>query len=643
VRFQGSGFWRRGIALFCAYATLVGSLRAQVATSFQTQSSTASPKTEPLRFEMQKSRSPFNAYSPETVPEPTLANSPRLLELIRDGKLYLSLKDAIDLALENNLDLAIARYNLPIADTDILRTQAGGFFRGVNTGVVQGTPGGGVGGFGTGAPGAGGTSGGAGGAGAGASGLVQSTLGAGTPVSSYDPAVTVSVGSEHQTTPLANLQIYGVPSLQLNTGQATFGYVQAFATGTSISFQFSNSRQSTNSPFLFLSPATSGMFRFTIQQEILAGFGFGPNLRYLRIARNNKKISDIAFKDQVIATVTQIENIYWDLVSAYEQTQVNEQSSAFAQQTLENARKQLKLESIPEIDVMRAEAELSRRDQDLTVARTSLQLQETLMKNAVTKNLSDPLLEAMPVIPTDRMQPNQVQAASEIQELIAQALQHRPELAETDVDLLNRQISRKAARNALLPSLSLVGFYGGSGLAGPLNPLCRGCTSNVPVDFAGALGNTFNNSSPDYYVGLNLNIPIRNRVAKADQYRSELEYRQAELRREQLKKQVRIEVRNAQYALEQTGARVDAARKARDLAQRTFDITRKEQELGAGSSYQTLTSQRDLSLAELDLVGAMTVHEKAKVELDRATGATLEHNGIKIQDALNGTVSTASP
>jgi outer membrane protein TolC len=434
-----------------------------------------------------------------------------------------------------------------------------------------------------------------------------------------------------------------VPSLQLNTGQGTFGYLQAFPTGTNISFQFSNSRQSTNSPFLFLSPATSGLFRFSIQQELLAGFGFGPNLRYLRIARNNKKISDIAFKDQVIATVTQIENIYWDLVSAYEQTQVNEQSSAFAQQTLDNARKQLKLESIPEIDVMRAEAELSKRDQDLTVARTSLELQETLMKNAITKNLSDPLLEAMPVIPTDRMQNVQTQATSQIQDLIAQALEHRPEVAETDVDLLNRQISRKAARNALLPSLSLIGFYGGSGLAGPLNPLCHGCTSNVPVDFAGALGNTFNNSSPDYYIGLNLNIPIRNRVAKADQFRSELEYRQAELRREQLKKQVRIEVRNAQYALEQTGARVDAARKARDLAQRTFDITKKEQELGAGSSYQTLTAQRDLSLAELDLVSAMTIHEKAKVELDRATGATLEHNGIQIQDALNGTVGPASP
>ncbi len=646
MRFQGSGFWQRGIAMLCVYGMLTGSLGAQVRTSSQTQGSSASPQSGvPLRFEMPKSHNPLNAYSPESVPEPALANSARLLELIRDGKLYLSLKDAIDLALENNLDLAIARYNLPIADTDILRTQAGGFFRGVNTGVVQGTPGGGVGGFGTGAPGAGagGTSSGAGGAGAGASGLVQSTLGTGTAVSSYDPAVTASIGAEHQTTPLANLKIYGVPSLQLNTGQATFGYLQAFPTGTSVSFQFNNNRQSTNSPFLFLSPATSAMFRFTIQQELLAGFGFGPNLRYLRIARNNKRISDIAFKDQVIATVTQIENIYWDLVSAYEQTQVNEQSSAFAQQTLDNARKQLKLESIPEMDVMRAEAEVSRRDQDLTVARTSLQLQETLMKNAVTKNLSDPLLEAMPVIPTDRMQTDQTQATSQIQDLIAQALLHRPELAETDVDLVNRQISRKAARNALLPSLSLVGFYGGSGLAGPLNPLCQGCTSNVPVDFAGALGNTFNNTSPDYYIGLNLNIPIRNRVAKADQFRSELEYRQAELRREQLKKQVRIEVRNAQYALEQTGARVDAARKARDLAQRTFDITKKEQELGAGSSYQTLTAQRDLSLAELDLVSAMTIHEKAKVELDRATGATLEHNGIQLQDALNGTVGTASP
>jgi outer membrane protein TolC len=603
-----------------------------------------------VSLEMPKSRSPFSAYTAATTPEPSLANSPGLTQLIRDGKLYLSLKDAIRLALENNLDIAIARYNLPIADMDILRTQAGGVFRGVNTGVVQGTPGGGVGGFGTGAPGAGagGTTAGAGGAGAGASGLVQSTLGVGTAVQSYDPVIIGTFGEEHQTTPLANLQIYGVPLLQLNTGQANFGVAQAFPTGSSFSFEFNNNRQTTNSPFFNLSPALGSMYRVSFSQQLLSGFGFGPNLRYLRIAKNDKKISDIGFKDQVMATVTQVENIYWDLVSAYEQAQVNETSVAFAQQSLENARKQLQLQSIPAMDVMRAEAEVSKRDQDLTVARTSLQLQELLMKNALTKSLDDPVLESVNVVPTDRAQTAQPAGANRsVQALIDEALRERPELQESDVDLINRQISRKAARNALLPSLSLVAFYGGSGLAGPLNPGYNipgvPNVSNVPTDFGGALANSFNNTAPDYYVGFNLNIPIRNRVAKADQYRSELEYRQAELRREELRKQIRIEVRNAEYALEQTAARVDAARKARDLAQRTFEITQKEQTLGAGSTFQTMTAQRDLALGELDLVTAMTVYEKAKVELDRATASTLEHNGIEIQAAIKDMISSSTP
>jgi outer membrane protein TolC len=591
---------------------------------------------------MPSSHNPLSSYAASEVPEPALTNSPRLGHLVRDGKLYLSLKDAIALALENNLDLAIARYNMPIADTDLLRTKGGGTFRGVNTGVVQGTPGGGVGGFGAGAPGAGagGTTSGAGGAGAGASGLVQSTLGAGTPVASYDPELNANMGIEHQTSPLSNQKIYGVPSLQLNTTLVDVGYRQAFPTGTTISFDFNNNRVTTNSPFTILSPALNTYYRFGFQQQLLAGSGLGPNLRYLRIARNNKKISDIAFKDQVIATVTQVENIYWDLVSAYEQARVNEQSLAFAHQTLENAKKQLQLEAIPEMDVLKAEAEVSKRDQDLTVARTTLQLQESLMKNALTKSLDDPALGEMPVVPTDRMQTTAAEPGTALPELIAQGLQNRPELLETDIDLVNRQISRKAARNALLPSVSLVGFYAGSGLAGLQTP---GNSSTVPTDLSGAWQNAFNNSSPDYFVGLNLNIPFRNRVAKADQYRSELEYRQAGLRKEQLRKQIRIEVRNAQYALEQSRARADAARKARDLAQRTFEITKKEQDLGAGSSYQTLTAQRDLALAELDLVNAMTTYEKAKVELDRATAATLEHNGILIEDAVSGTASASSP
>ncbi len=193
----------------------------------------------------------------------------------------------------------------------------------------------------------------------------------------------------------------------------------------------------------------------------------------MHIAKNNKKISDIAFKDQVIATVTQIENMYWDLVKAYEEASVDEQSLAFAQQSLDNAKKELQLESIPAMDEMKAEAEVSKRDQDLTIAKTQLELQQSLIKNALTKSLDDPVLEAMPVVPTDTMPAADMQAEQPVADLIAEAMQGRPELAESDLDLVNRQISRKAARNALLPTLSLQAFYGGTGSGGCGQSLVR--------------------------------------------------------------------------------------------------------------------------------------------------------------------------
>ena len=467
---------------------------------------------------------------------------------------------------------------------------------------------------------------------------MQSTLGIGTNVSSYDPILTAITGLEHQSLPLSNLQLYGVPELQNNTGQVNLNYSQAFPTGTSLSLEVDNNRNTTNSIFQGLTPQLGTYYRFTVQQQLLAGFGTGPNLRYLRIAKNNKKISDIAFKTQVIATMTQIANIYWDLVSAYQEEKVNEQSFAFAQQNFENAKKQLQLEAIPAMDVMRAEAEVSRRDQDLTVAKTNLQLQESLIKNALTKNLDDPTLESMPVVPTDRLDQIEMIPEKPTQDLIAQALLDRPELSESDIDLQNREITRKAATNALLPVLTLVGFYGGTGLAGDLNPFYYTTNSTLlPSNWWGGFQDAFNNSSPDYFVGLNLNIPIRNRVAKADQYRSELEYRQAQMREQQLKKQIRIEVRNAEYALEQGRARVQAAQKGRDLAEKTFTIMQKEQSLGAGSNFQTLTAQRDLALAELDLVNASTAYQKSRLELQRATGTTLEENGIQVQNAVDGT------
>jgi outer membrane protein TolC len=608
--------------------------QVQQAVGNQAPAATAQPA---LRLDIPHSYNPLNAYRASPVPQPNLANSPRIDALVNNGVLELSLKNAISLALENNLDIAIARYNIPIAAADVLRTQAGGLFRGVNTGVVQNTPGGGVGGFGTSSAGAGagGTSGGAGGAGSGASGLVSSTLGAGTNVPVFDPSISGSLNNEHFTQPLSNIAIYGVPTLQQNTTNGNISYSQNFPTGTSFSAIFDNSRGTTNSPNSFLNPTLNSYYHVLLQQQLLAGFGFVPNLRYLRIAKNDQKISDEAFKLQVISTVTQIANMYWDMVAAYEDEEVKSRSLDFANQTLESDRKQLSLQAIPAMDVMKAEAEVSNREQDLTIAKTTLQLQELLIKNALTKNLDDPILEAMPVRPTDQSGTQMATTQGPTEDMIARALRDRIELGESDLDLDNRRISRDAARNAVLPSVAVTAFYGGTGLAGLPNPNSS-IVSTAPPDFGGAVKNAFNNTAPDYYVGLSVNIPIRNRIAKSDQYRSELEARQSELRLQQLKKQIRIEVRNAQYALEQSEARVGSARKGRDLAQKTFDITKKEQELGAGSNYQTLTAQRDLAVAESALVAAMTAYQKAKIELDRSVGSTLEANAISIESAKTG-------
>lgn len=625
-------------ALFCAMALHSSAVWAQTSAGAPPPDKPAAQPVKPFLLQMPTSRNPFSAYLPSSVPEPDLGNSPRIDQMIRDGKLYLSLRGAIALALENNLDLAVARYNEPIADTDILRTKAGGFFRGVNTGIVETTQTSGSGGAA--GSGAGGTSSGAGGAGAGSGGLVQSTLGEGSTISSYDPQILGALNLGHLTQPEYNLQVYGVPSLEVNTANVNGTYRQAFPIGTSVEFDWQNQRQTINSPYVALTPALNVYWQFTIKQQLLNGFGLGPNLRYLYIARNDKKISDLAFKDQVITTVTQIEEIYWDLVNAYQDEQVKSHSRDFAQKTFEDTRKQFDLQAVASIDVMRAEAEVANRDQDLTIARTNLQLEESLIKNAVTKSLDDPVLEEMPVVPTDSAQMLGATAFPRVEDLIDEALKNSAALAESDINLQNQVITRKAARNNLLPSLTAVAYYGGTGLAGSANPnYIRGDAQlTVPPDLPGALGNAYNNSSPTYNVGLNLSIPLRNRVAKADQLRAELEYRQNELYAQQMKKQIRLSVRNAEYTVEQSAARVLAATKARDLAQKTFDIDTREQELGAGSIYQTLTAQRDLSVAQSALVSAQTSYEKAKVELDQATGTTLDRLGITIGEAKSGVV-----
>ncbi len=600
---------------------------------------------------------PIAPYKPRYLSAPNLSNTARIDQLMHDGKLYLSLNDAIALALENNLDIAIARYNLNIADTDILRAKAGAATLGVNSGVVQNTPGGGVGGLGGQVgSGTGGTSLGAGGAGAGAGGLVGSTLGFGPQITSFDPILTGTLQNDrYHILPLSTFS----PASPQNTTTGNFLYTQGFTWGTNLSVGFNNTRVATgNAPFTTLSPQLNSNFKFQLTQHLLQGFGFAGNTRFIRIAKNNRELSDVAFRLQIITTVDQIQTMYWDLVYAYEYARVQKESLAFAEKTLSDTKKQVEIGSLAPIEVVRAQSTVAQDQQTLTIALTNLQLEQLYMKNALSRTLRDQTLAGAEVIPTSTMEIPANEAVQPTQDLVAEALRHRADLVESRIQLNTTELSNKAVRNALLPSLDLYAYYGGGGLGGVQNPanVCTdpnqfGCATTNPnfnlgqspvaptVGYAGTLNQLVNSTASDKGVGIQLNIPLRNRAAQATQIRSELEYQQAQMALQQAENRINIEVRNAQFGVEQNRASVASAQAAVDYAKQSLDAEQKKYQFGTSTTTAVLQTQSALATAESTLISAMAYYVKARIELDRAVGTTLDHAGISIDDAARGHVN----
>ena len=598
-------------------------------------------------------------YTPQEVAQPNLGNSTRIDSLMRNGKIYLSIDDAVALALENNLDLDIARYNLNIADADLLRAKSGASILGVNTGIVQNTPGGGVGGLGgTVGSGTGGTTVAAGGAGTGTNGLVSSTLGIGAPITSFDPALTATVQLDKNDT--ESVSVFSpVPVVAQNTYTSNFGYTQGFEWGGALTGTFNNAHLTTNNPTSLLTPQLGSSFQFRFTQNLLQGFGFLPNTRFIRIAKNNREISDVAFRLQIITTVDQIENIYWDLVFAYENVRVQQESLTYAQKALEDSRRQAQVGTAPPIQVVSSQSTVATDQQNLIVAQNNLQLQALLMKNALSRSIEDPVLAEADVIPTSIMLVPQEEPATPIQDLINDALHHRAELVESRIDLQSRDINTKAVRNAMLPTLQAFAYYGGSGVGGDVNPAvptvpnCSATSSfcfnpaKAPppfqttnsVSYGGTLNQLVNSTAPDKGVGLALNIPLRNRLAQSNQVRAELEYRQAQVRQLQLENQVRIEVRNAQFDVRQNRVAVQAAQSAVDLARQTLDADQQKLKVGLTTQTAILQDAATLTTGESNLVSAKAAYEKSRIELDRATGLLLDHAGIDVADATRGQVT----
>jgi len=581
---------------------------------------------------------PINAYRPTTIAGANFNNSVRLRDLVKDGKIYLSLSDAIALALENNYDIAIARYYLDIADTDILRSKSGSGLLGVGATVLQNTLGGTSSTLSSsGAPGT------VSGAATGSSGIVLSTDGAGPTPVTRDPKVTGTIQLERQKSPETSpFQ----PRSFTNTDSYDFEYTQGFAPGTSLDLTWNNSRI-TSTGYSAYSPELTASFKATVTQHLLQGAGIWVNNRFMYEAKLNRQITDSTFRQQILSTVNQVENIYWVVVSAYEDMQAKQRALEQSTRVDNDAKKQLEIGTMAPLDVVNADATVASDKQALISSQSNLTYQQLVLKQAIARNLNDPALVAAPLIPTDRVNLDQLDEEKQTPDELAQvAFKNRPELEQAVLSIKKDEITLRGAKNALLPTLDVYGFYGGQGIGGAPNADCSfagtSCAAKTGSGYPDVLNSLVNGSSSDKGVGFSVSLPIRNRAAQSVQARSLIEYRQAEMHLEQLYTQIRMQVVAQQYALTNDRAQVESAIAARDYAKQSLDAEQKKLQLGASTAANVLTQERSLANAENSLITANLTYAKDRALLYQVLATTLEHYGINLSDAASGAIS-ASP
>jgi outer membrane protein len=575
-------------------------------------------------------------YESRPVAPINMQNSNRLDALMRGGDIYLSLQDAIALALENNLDLEVQRYGSQIADVNLLRARAGGFAAPAAVGVLAGP------GSVTGAPPSAGLQG----------FIVNPNTQIGPLIPNLDPLLTSTASWAHQTTPQASNFVTGTAALLQRQDLSNVTIQKYFTTGTQVSLGLNNNSTLNNNARAQFNPATNSNLQFNFTQHLLQGFGPALNTRQIRIAKNNREVSDLTFKAQVIATVSAVKDLYWDLVSYRQNVRVQQDALAANQRLYEDNKKQVEVGTLAPIEVTRAEAEIAAGEQALTLAQTQQLQQETILKNVLSRNgVQNLAIANAHVIPIDHIQVPDVEAVTPIQDAVAMAISARPELSQFRILMQNQEIALKGVKNALLPTLDAVANLANNGLAGQPVALPATCATNptgtqcIPPNhfFTGGYGDVisqiFARNFPSYSAGFTLNIPIRNRSAQADVISSELNLRQQEVGMQRMQNQVRVEVQNAMIGLQQARAQYQSASKQLLLQQQTVDAEQKKLALGASTTYNVILTQRDLITAESNQVAAESAYAKAKVEMDRATGQTLNNNDISIDEAFRGVVS----
>ena len=583
-------------------------------------------------------------YDPRISPPINVSNSSRLDSLLRAGKLYLSLQDTVTLALENNIDIEVSRYNFELADIDLGRAKTGGQIRGVQA----------VGGGGNANANAVVNAGGGGGGGGGVSTIngIGTTAGGAGPLVSLDPVFTSNLNWGHQTTPSNNTVTTGTTSLITRNQTANFGVTQGFITGASATMSFNNQSNKQNAFLNTYNPTSNSFLDLQITQPLLQGFGRSLLSRNIRIAKNNLKVTDNAFQQQVITTVNSVVQAYWSLVTFISNVDVTKQALALSQKLYDDNQKQVDIGTLAPIEVVRAKAQVASNEQQVLAAETNELQQETVLKNILSRNgVASPGLAEARIVPTDRIQIPDVEPVEPIQDQVARAMERRPDLAQARIQLENSKINLSGVRNGMMPQINVVGDVRNNGLSGEPNALPNPVTGLVPtraIDpfFVGGYGNVlnqvFSRNFPTYSIGVTLNIPLRNRGAQADMATAQLQLRQTELQLQKAINQIRVDVQNALIQVQQARAQYQAATNGRILQEQTLDAEQKKLALGASTPYLVIQTQRDLATAQQAEVSARAAYANAKVTLDQATGMTLERNRVEIDEAKTGHVQRVS-
>ena len=579
-------------------------------------------------------------YQQRAVPAVNLTNSGRLSGLIRSGSLYLSARDVVALALENNIDIEIQRYGPLMARQDIERARVGGALRAPSTAIAPGPQSVSLAGINV-----SGTSL-ASGAGVGSGGGITGQIGAQIPQT--DPIVNVSANFGHLTSPQSNLVLYQSNSVVEDYQSFNAGYSQQFMGGGAFSLNYGSTRATANTPTILLNPLTQGSLNLNISQNLLQGFGASVNNRYIRIARNNSRYSELQLKQQVTTTVSAVLNLYWDLVAFNEDARLKRLALDAARQLYEDNKKELAAGAIAAIEVTRAQAEIPARSEDVLIAETNLLQQEIVLKNALSRRgMEDPALEDAHIVTLDPIQVPEQEGLAPLKDLVKQALDERPDLEQNRINIQSQLLVLSGDRSALKPSLQAFASFTNAALVGAPNPLNVGNPDNLPDPYYyGAYGSLlaqiFRRNFPNYTAGFSLTVPLRNRAAQADFATDQLQMRQQELQLEKSVAQVSVDVRNALIGVEQAHSRYETALETLKLARETLEAEKKKYEFGKSTNALVIQAQRDVVAAESEQVQSMANYTHARIALDQAVGMTLERSDISMAEAASGQVERRS-